>query len=241
MKDKLFVGIDNGKHGAIAIIDVERNIIDAFKYDEMNPVLLYQKLKPYVENYELRAFVEKPIVVYGLAHQTTPFETIGRHKMTLEILGIPYKMGNPASNAIDNWKRIIGLFDDAKAAATQNTKDISALNKRAREIRVRAELLGYSERDLLSDKIAYMDKQLAELATELRNIKKQTAKLRGDKKSAVKNTSVDACLKFFPESNKYIEIQPKTKRAVKKKYDDDIAEALLLAECGRTLHINGNF
>lgn len=241
MKNKLFIGIDNGKQGAIALIDIERNIIDAFKYDETNTLLLYEKIKPYTEEYDIHAFVESPIVVYGLAHQTSPFETIGRHKMTLEILNIPYRMGSPAANDPNNWKKIIGIYDEAKVAATKNTKDISNLNKRAREIRIRAELLGYGEKNLLSDKIAYMDKELEPLATEFRDLKKQVAKLKGIKKENVKNTSVEACLEFFPESAQYIEKKSKTSRELKKKYDDDIAEALLLAECGRTLFINGNF
>lgn len=238
-KEHLFVGIDNGKHGAVAIINMERHILDAFKYDELNTLLLYEKLKPYTEEYELHAFVESPIVVYGLAHQTSPFETIGRHKMTLEILKIPYKMGSPASNDPNNWKKIIGIYDEAKAAATKNTKDISTFNKRAREIKIRAELMGYGEKNLTSDKIAYMNKDFAALATEYREIKKRVAKLKGDKKENVKTTSIDACLEFFPEAEIYIKKQAKTTRALKKKYDDDIAEALLLAECGRTLYING--
>jgi hypothetical protein len=83
-----------------------------------------------------------------------------------------------------------------------------------------------------------MDKTCEKLAIEYRTLKKAIAKLRKDKKSDVKQTSVDACLKLFPEAIKHIE---KSGRATKNKYDDDIAEAILLAECGRTLHINGNF
>ena len=239
--EKRFIGIDNGKNGAIAIIDVDRNIIDVFKYDETNTLLLYEKLKEYTGKYELYAFVESPIVVYGLAHQTAPFETIGRHKMTLEILKIPYRMGTPLANDPYNWKRIINIYDEANEAAHKNTKEISALNKKAREIKVKAELLGYGERELKSAKIAYMPKELAELATEYRDLKKKVDKLKGEKKKDVKNTSVEACLRFFPESKEYIEKKSKTSRALKKKYDDDLAEAILLAECGRTLHINGNF
>lgn len=239
--EKRFIGIDNGKNGAIAIIDIDRNIIDVFKYDELDPLLLYNKLKEYVGHYELYAFVENPIVVYGLAHQTAPFETIGRHKMTLEILKIPYRLGTPLANDSCNWKRIIGIYEEADEAAHRNTKDISALNKEAREIKVKAELLGYGEKELKSDKIAYMSKDLAELASRYRELKKKVDKLKGEKKKNVKDTSIEACLRFFPESKEYIEKKSKTSRELKKKYDDDLAEAILLAECGRTLHINGNF
>ena len=86
MRNKLFIGIDNGKHGAIALINLEGDILDAFKYNELEPTLLYDKLSVNIDKYDMYAFVEKPIVVYGLAHQTAPFETVGRHKMTLEIL-----------------------------------------------------------------------------------------------------------------------------------------------------------
>ena len=240
MKEKRFIGIDNGKHGAIAIIDIERNIIDAFKYEESNTLLLYEKLKPYCnDNYELFAFLENPIIVYGLAHQSAPFEIIGRHKMTLEILGIPYRIGNPRANDPDNWKRIIGIFDNAKIAAHKNTKEISAFNKKIREIKVQAELLGYGEHELRSDKIAYMDKNLVNLALEYRELKKKVSKLKDEKKKGVKETSIEACLQIFPDASQFIEL--KSKRSTKKKYDDDIAEAILLAECGRTLHINENF
>lgn len=237
-KESLFIGIDNGKHGATAIIDIDRNILKTFKYEEGNTLKLYNELKDYIEDYNLYAFVEKPIVVYGLAHQTAPFETIGRHKMTLEILKIPYKVGDPAATSSTNWKKIIGLFETAKDASRENSKEISALNKEAKNLVYQAEELGLSEDHLKADKIAYMEPKIAGIANRYREIKKKVAKLRGDKKSSVKQTSIDACLKLFPEAINHIE---KSKRAVKNKYDDDIAEAILLAECGRTLYINGSF
>ena len=240
-REKLFIGIDNGKHGATAVIDIDRNILKTFKYEEGNTLKLYEELKEYSENYKLYAFIEKPIVVYGLAHQTAPFETIGRHKMTLEILKIPYRIGDPAATSPTNWKRIIGLFETAKDASRENSKEISALNKQARQIVAQAELLGLSEDHLKADKIAYMQPEIAKLANDYRNLKKKVAKLRGEKKASVKQTSVDACLRIFPESNAYIEKFGKSGKALKNKYDDDIAEAILLAECGRTLYINGNF
>ena len=173
MKNNLFIGIDNGKHGAIALIDLEKNILDAFKYDEFNTTLFYDKLKEYESEYNMYAFIEKPIVVYGLAHQTAPFETIGRHKMTLEILKIPYKMGDPAATSASNWKKIIGLFDSAKSAAYGNSKEIAALNKKAKEIKTEAEVMGYDEENLLKDKTAYMSKELEAYALEYREIKKK--------------------------------------------------------------------
>jgi hypothetical protein len=237
-KKRLFIGIDNGKQGATAIIDENQHIVEVFKYDEKVTTKLYDRLRSYTEEYELCAFVEKPIVVYGLAHQTSPFETIGRHKMTLEILNIPYRLGDPAATSSTNWKKIIGLFEDAKSASTKNTKKISDFNKKAREIKVQAELLGYSVEDLKSGKIAYMEDRMAELSTRYREIQKEIGKLKKEKKHDVKQTSVDACLQRFPESIQYIE---KSGRAIKNKYDDDMAEAILLAECGRTLYANGNF
>lgn len=230
----LFVGIDNGKHGAIAIIDEDKNILDVFKYDSTDTTKFFNLLIEYRKEHRIYAFIEKPIVVYGLAHQTSPFETIGRHKMTLEILKIPYEVGDPAATSPNNWKKIIGLFDDAKAASKANTKEISALNKKAKELKEKAEDIevGGSEK-IVKDKIAYMDPELAKIAEEFRSIKKQIGSLRKDKKHSVKQTSVEACLKMFPDSEKYI---LKSGRATKNKYDDDIAEAILLAECGRVTY-----
>lgn len=238
MRNKLFIGIDNGKHGAIALINLEGDILDAFKYNELEPTLLYDKLSANTDKYDMYAFVEKPIVVYGLAHQTAPFETVGRHKMTLEILGIPYRMGDPAATSASNWKKIINLYKDAKDAAYGNSKEISALNKEAKKLVVQAEMLESDEQDLAKGKLAYMNKELEEIALKYREIKKQVAKLKKTKKSDVKQVSIDACLELFPDAEKYI---LKSGRSKVKKYDDDIAEALLLAECGRTLYINGDF
>lgn len=234
MKDRLYVGIDNGKNGAIALIDSKRNILELFKYDISDTTLLYKKLKEFLENYEIFAFLEAPIVVYGLSHQTSPFETIGRHKMTMEILKIPYRIGSPAAFG-DNWKKIIGLYEDAKTASLKTNKDIVALNKQAKAIVAKAELLGYDEKSLKSDKIAYMSKELAELAEEYRTLKKKVASLKGEKKHNVKNTSIEKCLELFPEAEKLIK---KSERAKLHKYDDDMAEALLLAECARVLDEN---
>lgn len=236
MKNKAFIGIDNGKHGAISIIDLEKNILDCFKYDETNTLIFYHKLKDLTEHYELRAFVEKPIVVYGLAHQTAPFETVGRHKMMLEILGIPYQMGDPLATSRFNWKKIIGLYEKAKDASTKNSSEVAAANKRLRELKVQAELMGSSADNLAHDKIAYMNEDMAKMATEFRELKKKVSSLKGAKKKSVKQTSVDACLELFSDSEKFIKKSGKTL-----KYDDDMAEAILLAECGRTLYINGNF
>lgn len=216
---------------------MERNILDAFKYDDEKTTLLYEKLAPYKEHYDLYAFVEAPIVVYGLSHQTAPFETVGRHKMTLEILEIPYKMGDPSATSKVNWKKIIGLYDSAKDASHKNSKDLSALTKEAKSIRTKAELMGYDEKSLLSNKVTYMDEELASMAERYKEIKRESAKFRKEKKADVKQVSVDACLKLFPKSRKYL--VKKSARATK--MDDDLAESFLLAECGRTLFINGIF
>ena len=237
-KKVLFVGIDNGKQGATSIIDEDKNIIDVLKYDANEPLCVYNFLRRYcTEDYELKAFVEKPIVVYGLAHQTSPFETIGRHKMTLEILNIPYMLGDPLQNSPNNWKKIIGLFEEARSAATKNTKEISAINKRIKTIKIDAEFLGFSELQLKNDKLAYMSENLRVLAEEYRELKKEIAKLKKDKKQDVKQTSVQACLSLFKGSENFIQ---KSSRG-KIKYDDDIAESILLAECGRTLYEQNKF
>lgn len=235
----LFIGIDNGKQGAVAIIDEDKNILNVLKYDEKDPLCFYTFIKQYCDDStEIRAFIEKPIVVYGLAHQTSPFETIGRHKMALEILGIPYMIGDPLSGSASNWKRIIGLFEKANSAAKENTKEISAINKRVRELKIQAEFLGFSERELKEEKLAYMNKNIVGLAEEYRTLKKEISKLKRDKKQNVKQTSVDACLSMFKDAEKFIS---KSSKSSKTKYDDDIAEALLLAECGRTLYEQKQF
>ena len=201
MKRKLFLGIDNGKNGAMAIIDIERNIDKVFKYNVEKPTLLYEELSKYdFSKTEFYAFVEKPIVVYGLAHQTAPFETIGRHKMTLEILKIPYRMGDPAATSKENWKKILDLQEDAKVASRKNTKVVSELNKERKNIELKAQEFGLDRSDLAKSKTAYLDPEAAKLALQWRENRKKLDACKREKKSDVKDVSINACLKLFPSA-----------------------------------------
>lgn len=227
---KLFIGIDNGNAGATAVIDENRKILAVFKYDPSDRLCFYHKLKPYREKYEsIFAFIEEPIVVYGLAHQTAPFETIGRHKMMLEILDIPYKTGSPRETAPDNWKKHLNLLEEAKSISKADKTRLSELTKELKSIEARALAHKYKVSSKAKEYICPEEQKLRE---EYKQCKSEINAIKSARKTNIKQLSVTTCLRLFPEAEKYL----KKEKAKKYIWDDDMAEALLLAECGRIVY-----
>lgn len=226
-----YIGIDNGKNGAMAIVEFAKNrkIVDVLKYDSENPLVFYNALKEY-DPAKCFAYLEEPIVVYGLAHQTAPYETIGRHKMTLEILGISYTVGSPRMTSKENWKNILGLKGKADQASKAAAEELSMLNKKLKTVVAEAEKSGYSKAQLKSSKKEYMPEKLKIYKEEYKTIQKEIGKNKSERKARVKQVSLDYCLEIYPDSLKFLE------KSRSSKLDDDIAEALLLAECGRIVY-----
>lgn len=230
MKTNLFIGIDNGKAGATAIIDENRSIVDVFKYDPKDTMYFYKKLKPYVEQADsLFAYIEEPIVVYGLAHQTAPFETIGRHKMMLEILGISYACGSPRETSPNNWKKHLNLLDAAKEISKADKARLSELRAQKKSLEAQALSKGYK---LKSRTKEYLGEAEKNFQLEYKLCTSEMDKIKKGRKTGIKQLSVDTCLTLFPDAGKYI--KKVTSRS--ESWDDDMAEALLLAECGRILN-----
>lgn len=231
---RYYVGIDNGKHGAIAVITDKRKIVEVFKYDVKNVLLPYERLMKYKISH---AFIEMPIVVHGLAHQTAPFETIGRHKKTLDILRIPYTEGSPLSTAKDNWKYQLGLKAGMKIEEEKQKEGLRAIRTELKELEALIVSSGYTVKNIKASKKTFRCEAEQSMHVKYKALKKAEGSHKDARKDGVKALSIELCLKLFPEALEHIQ-KPVTKRNPEIRYDDDIAEALLLAECGRRINEN---
>ena len=125
MKDKFYIGIDNGSEGAIAIMNSNMKIVDVLKYPRQNLQALHAFLKPYSKN--VFAVLERPFLggKKNKGNEIT-FEIFGTHKMNLQALGIPFVLAEPRTNMKNCWRKQFNF--ESKESKDLKKESISMVN-----------------------------------------------------------------------------------------------------------------
>ena len=112
----LFIGIDNGKSGAIAIISGNK-VKDVLSYPVDNPVLIYKFLKKY-KNACLTAIEESFMSTMFAGATANGYECQGRYLMCLDLLNMKYVKASPR---VKGWRYKLGFTSKGR----QNLKQES--------------------------------------------------------------------------------------------------------------------
>lgn len=113
MTSDIFLGIDNGKSGAIAVIKGD-TVIDVLPYPVDNPCMIFHFLQKYKE--ASLAAIEESFMSTAFAGATANgYECQGRYLMCLDLLNMKYVKASPR---VKGWRYKLGF----QAKGRQNLK-----------------------------------------------------------------------------------------------------------------------